>query len=162
MSAKLTETEKNFSGAFGQTEIPRKNSFRFPVYASLFLCGTEDCRSLGVGYRAARSFPSFGKGGVNTDFKDYLRAETLILVPVLYLIGEGLKKSRVPNRHIPALLGVIGIIMSAVWEFSSDSPRLSTDIFGAVFGSVTQGVLAAGASVYANQLYIQKNRKNKK
>lgn len=86
----------------------------------------------------------------------------LILVPVLYLIGEGLKKSRVPNRHIPALLGVIGIIMSAVWEFSSDSPRLSTDIFGAVFGSVTQGVLAAGASVYANQLYIQKNRKNKK
>ncbi len=127
-----------------------------------FLCGTEDCRNLGVGCRAARSFPSFGKGGVNTDFKDYLRAEMLILVPVLYLIGEGLKKSRVPNRHIPAILGVIGIIMSAVWEFSSDSPRLSTDIFGAVFGSVTQGVLAAGASVYANQLYIQKNRKNKK
>lgn len=36
MSAKLTETEKNFSGAFGQAEIPRKKSFRFPVYASLF------------------------------------------------------------------------------------------------------------------------------
>ena len=126
------------------------------------LCGTEECRNLGAGYRAVLSFPSFGKGGVYTDFKDYLRAEMVILIPVLYLIGEGLKKSKVPNRHIPALLGVIGIILSAVWEFSSDSPRLSTDIFGAVFSSVTQGVLAAGARVYANQLYIQKNRKNKK
>ncbi len=86
----------------------------------------------------------------------------VILIPVLYLIGEGLKKSRVHNRHIPALLGIIGIILSAAWEFSSDSPRLPSDIFGVVFSSVTQGVLAAGASVYANQLYVQKNRNNKK
>lgn len=89
------------------------------------------------------------------NYKDYIKTELLILIPVLYIIGIGLKKSKVPNKRIPVIIGIIGIVLSAVWVTAT------SDIFGikdaayAVFTSVTQGILAAGASVYANQLIVQ-------
>lgn len=89
------------------------------------------------------------------NYKDYIKTELLILIPVLYIIGIGLKKSRVPDKRIPVIIGIIGILLSAVWVTAT------SDIFGikdaayAVFTSVTQGILAAGASVYANQLIVQ-------
>lgn len=60
-----------------------------------------------------------------------------------------------PDKWIPIILGTVSVMMSAVWIVAT------TDIFGfreiafAIFTAVTQGVLVAGASVYANQLYIQ-------
>lgn len=89
------------------------------------------------------------------NYKDYIKTELLILIPVLYIIGIGLKKSKVPDKRIPVIIGIIGILLSAVWVTAT------SDIFGikdaayAVFTSVTQGILAAGASVYANQLIVQ-------
>lgn len=89
------------------------------------------------------------------NYKDYIKTELLILIPVLYIIGIGLKKSKVPDKRIPVIIGIIGIVLSAVWVTAT------SDIFGikdtayAVFTSVTQGILAAGASVYANQLIVQ-------
>lgn len=89
------------------------------------------------------------------NYKDYIKTELLILIPVLYIIGIGLKKSKVPDKRIPVIIGIIGILLSAVWVTAT------SDIFGikdaayAVFASVTQGILAAGASVYANQLIVQ-------
>ncbi len=89
------------------------------------------------------------------NYKDYIKKELLILIPVLYIIGIGLKKSKVPDKRIPVIIGIIGIVLSAVWVTAT------SDIFGikdaayAVFTSVTQGILAAGASVYANQLIVQ-------
>lgn len=89
------------------------------------------------------------------NYKDYIKTELLILIPVLYIIGIGLKKSRVPDKRIPVIIGIIGILLSAVWVTAT------SDIFGikdaayAAFTSVTQGILAAGASVYANQLIVQ-------
>lgn len=89
------------------------------------------------------------------NYQDYIKTELLILIPVLYFIGIGLKKSKLPNKWIPVTLGVASVLLSAIWIVAT------TDIFGfreiafAVFTAVTQGVLVAGASVYANQLYIQ-------
>lgn len=89
------------------------------------------------------------------NYKDYIKTELLILIPVFYIIGIGLKKSKVPDKRIPVIIGIIGILLSAVWVTAT------SDIFGikdaayAVFTSVTQGILAAGASVYANQLIVQ-------
>lgn len=104
---------------------------------------------------------SLKKGGVFTDFSEYLRTETVILIPVLYLIGEALKKSKISNRKIPSLLGVFGILLSAICELSTENVQSEADIFGAIFTAVTQGVLAAGASVYTNQLYVQKKKSGK-
>lgn len=72
------------------------------------------------------------------DYKDYIKTELLILIPVLYIIGIGLKKSKVPDKRIPVIIGIIGIVLSAVWVIDT------SDIFGikdaahAVFISVTQ------------------------
>ncbi len=92
------------------------------------------------------------------NYQDYIKTELLILVPVLYFIGIGLKKSKLPDKWIPAVLGALSVVLSAIWIVAT------VDIYGlqeaasAIFTAVTQGVLVAGASVYANQLYIQSKK----
>ena len=89
------------------------------------------------------------------EYQDYMKTELLILVPVLYFIGIGLKKSKLANKWIPITLGIIGVILSSIWVIGT------TDISGikeaalAFFTAITQGILAAGASVYVNQIYTQ-------
>ena len=53
------------------------------------------------------------------NYKDYIKTELLILVPVLYLIGVGLKRSKVPDKWIPVLLGVSSVALSSVWVFAT-------------------------------------------
>ena len=89
------------------------------------------------------------------DFQEYIKSELLILVPVLYIIGLGLKKSKLKDKWIPLVLGITGITLSAVWVTATSQFENAKDIAAAFFTSVTQGVLAAGASVYANQIYVQ-------
>lgn len=89
------------------------------------------------------------------EYQSYLKTEFLILVPVLYFIGIGLKKSKLPDKWIPLTLGVLAVMLSAIWVIATtDISNLQKAAF-AIFTAVTQGVLAAGMSVYANQLYIQ-------
>ena len=42
---------------------------------------------------------------------ELIKPELLILVPVLYLIGDGFKKSQLPDKHIPWVLGAISVIL---------------------------------------------------
>lgn len=89
------------------------------------------------------------------EYQSYLKTEFFILVPVLYFIGIGLKKSKLPDKWIPLTLGVLAVMLSAIWVIATtDISNLQEAAF-AIFTAVTQGVLAAGMSVYANQLYIQ-------
>ena len=89
------------------------------------------------------------------NYQDYIKTELLILVPVLYFIGIGLKKSKLSNKWIPTVLGVSAIVLSTIWVIATvDISSLQETAF-AIFTAVTQGVLVAGASVYANQLYVQ-------
>ena len=89
------------------------------------------------------------------EFQNYIKTELFILVPVLYFIGIGLKKSKISDKWIPSLLGVTSVFLSTIWVLSTcDMGRLS-QVACAVFTAVTQGILLAGASVYANQLYLQ-------
>lgn len=48
--------------------------------------------------------------------------------------------------------------MSALWVFATENLGSGKEILAAFFTAVTQGVLAAGASVYASQLYIQSKK----
>ena len=90
---------------------------------------------------------------------DFIKPELLVLVPVLYFIGLGIKKSSIPNKNIPLLLGIISIFLSTLWVFSTSEINNWQDIANAAFVSITQGILAAGTAVYANQLYIQLKKK---
>ena len=89
------------------------------------------------------------------NFQDYIKTELLILIPVLYFVGVGLKESRLPDKWIPLSIGLVGVILSAVWVFATSDVSCGKEIASAIFTSFTQGVLVAGASVYANQLYLQ-------
>lgn len=89
------------------------------------------------------------------NFQEYIKPELLILIPVLYLIGTAFKSSSVKDNLIPWLLGAISIALCAIWTFANVQIGSGAEIATAVFTSITQGVLIAGASVYVNQLVKQ-------
>ena len=85
------------------------------------------------------------------DFTQYIKPELLILIPVLFVLGEIIKKTEIVRPNwIPAILGVTGVILSAlyVWATAGFSVMM-------IFVSVTQGILVAGASVYVDQIIKQ-------
>ena len=87
------------------------------------------------------------------EFQEYIKPELLILIPVLYLIGIALKKSKFKDKFIPWVLGVFSIVLSGIWVFANADT--SGNVLTAIFTVITQGVLIAGASVYVNQLIKQ-------
>ena len=89
------------------------------------------------------------------NYQDYIKTELLILVPVLYIFGIGLKKSKMPDKWIPVILGVSAVVFAAIWVVATTDISGLQEAASAIFTAVTQGVLVAGASVYANQLYLQ-------
>lgn len=91
--------------------------------------------------------------------KEFIKPELLILVPVLYLIGVGLKASSFKDKFIPVTLGTISIVLSALYVFATTDIEGSKQIAMAIFTAITQGILCAGASVYFNQIYKQLQKK---
>ena len=89
------------------------------------------------------------------NYQDYIKTELLILVPVLYFIGIGLKKSKILDKWIPSILGLSAVVLSAIWVIATTDISGLQEIASAIFTAVTQGILVAGTSVYVNQLYIQ-------
>ena len=94
------------------------------------------------------------------DLKELIKPELLILIPVLYVVGIGLKKSKLSDTLIPLILGGIAIVLSAAWVIATSNISTVKDVAYALFISVTQGILSAGASVYVNQLYVQSKKKD--
>ena len=92
------------------------------------------------------------------NYEDFIKTELLILVPVLYFMGIGLKKSKLRDKWIPLTIGITSIILSAIWVFSTSEIYSVREILYGIFISITQGILIAGVSVYANQLYIQSKK----
>ena len=91
-------------------------------------------------------------------FTSYIHAELLALIPVLALAGAALKKwPTVPNENIPLLLGILGILLSAVWVLANNlaGPASAQGWLSAAFTAAVQGALVAGAAAYGHQLYRQ-------
>ena len=82
---------------------------------------------------------------------DYIRAELLILIPTLVVIGKIFSDAdMVKNKYIPMLLGISGVVLSALYTISLYG--LSLD---GIFSGIVQGILCAGTAVYGNQIYKQ-------
>lgn len=94
------------------------------------------------------------------DFQQYIKPELLILIPVLYLIGKGIKKSSIADKHIPWILGVCGVGLSAIYLFASEPVIGSQAVATALFTAITQGILTAGASVYFDQIIKQTKKED--
>jgi 1,4-dihydroxy-2-naphthoate octaprenyltransferase len=89
------------------------------------------------------------------NFQDFIEPELFILVPVLYVLGMMIKKSSFNDRWIPLILGGMGIILSAVYMISAHFPLKFAELLGIIYASVTQGILCASGSVYADNVIKQ-------
>lgn len=89
------------------------------------------------------------------NFEDFIKPELLVLIPVLYLVGLAIKKSNLNDRWIPIVLGAAGVVLAGLYIFATTDMSGGKDAIMAVFVALTQGILTAGASVYANQIYKQ-------
>ena len=89
------------------------------------------------------------------ELNEYIKPELLVLIPVLYLIGTAVKKSKIADKFIPWILGGVSVALSALWILATSFPANAAEAALAVFTAITQGVLIAGASVYVNQLVKQ-------
>lgn len=90
------------------------------------------------------------------DLTEYIRTELFVLVPVLYALGLLLKKSPLADWLIPVLLCGTGVVLSFAFFAGSGETIGKT-----LFASVTQGVLCASCSVFANNVIKQfKKRKS--
>ncbi len=80
---------------------------------------------------------------------DYIIKDAYILIPVLYIIGVFLKKiPKLADWIIPWILLGLGIIGAFF-------------LAGMSFDGILQGILIAGVTVLANQLYKQTAIKSK-
>ncbi|MBR2335378.1 MAG: phage holin family protein [Clostridia bacterium] len=93
------------------------------------------------------------------NFEEFIKPELLILIPVLYIVGLGIKKSKLPDNFIPLIFGGISVVLSSAWVIATSDISTLKDVAYVMFISVTQGILSAGASVYINQIYVQSKKK---
>lgn len=90
---------------------------------------------------------------------DYVKPELLIVAVVLYFLGMWLKQAAfIKDKLIPFVLGIVGIFVCGIWVVATSQFATPQDFAMAIFASLTQGVLVAGASTYVNQLIKQNNK----
>lgn len=89
------------------------------------------------------------------NYQEFINPELLILIPVLYLIGTALRKSTLANKWIPFVLGFVAVLLSSLYVFATNDVSGAKKVALAFFTAITQGILIAGASVYANQIVRQ-------
>ena len=90
---------------------------------------------------------------------NYIKPELAVLPGVLYFLGMALKNAQaVKDKNIPITLGAVGIALAALWVVSTSTITGWQSVVLALFTAIVQGVLAAGCSVYANQIVKQNNK----
>ena len=90
---------------------------------------------------------------------NFIKPELLVLVPVLYIIGAGLKKSQsIADKHIPMLLGAAGVMLALAYVLATSGLTDLRAVLLSGFVAVTQGILCAGASVYVHEIITQSKK----
>ena len=87
--------------------------------------------------------------------KSFIKPELIILVPVLFIIGKAIKNSKIKDEYIPLILGIVSIVLCSLYVYGTTDIASTKELIMSIFVVITQGVLVAGASVYADQLVKQ-------
>lgn len=96
---------------------------------------------------------------MDVNIMEYVKPELLVVAVVLYLIGIAIKKTKgIKDKYIPLILGLIGIVLCAIWVIANTLITTSQEMLMAVFTAIVQGVLVAGLSNYVNQLIKQSKK----
>ena len=67
------------------------------------------------------------------DIMTFIKPELLILVPVLYIMGMGIKKSKVADNRIPLILGMTSVLLSTLWVVATSEIKNIQDVLYAVY-----------------------------
>lgn len=87
---------------------------------------------------------------------EYITPELLILIPVLCMIGIAFKKADwLDDKHIPVALGVVGIVLAAIYVCATTNFTDFHAVLMGLFTALVQGVLCAAGAVYVNQIKKQ-------
>ena len=82
----------------------------------------------------------------------YIRAELIILIPVLHFIINLLKNSGVKHDRVQLYTNCISIVLSAIYVFSTLESFRVQCILLSVYSSMTQGILLAGCAQFSTFL----------
>lgn len=90
-------------------------------------------------------------------FKEYLSPELVFMIPVLVVIGKGLKKStRINDSLIPTILSIIGIPIALITSLASRiDPMNRIQIIVWILMSTGQGVFLGATAVGVHQFFKQ-------
>ena len=90
-------------------------------------------------------------------FKEYLSPELVFMIPVLVVIGKGLKKStRISDSLIPTILSIIGIPIALITSLASRiDPMNRIQIIVWILMSTGQGVFLGATAVGVHQFFKQ-------
>lgn len=91
--------------------------------------------------------------GMAWDIASYIQPELLVLVPVLYLVGEGIKKSGTDSSVIPLVNGILGIMLACLYCFATRAAGSSVAMV--LFTGIVQGILCAAAATWAYEAQKQ-------
>jgi hypothetical protein len=86
------------------------------------------------------------------DVSQYIQPELLILVPVLYLVGEAIKRSNTKDEVIPLVNGLLGMMLATLYCFAT---RGDGSVAMTLFTGIVQGILCAAAATYCYEAIKQ-------
>ena len=96
---------------------------------------------------------------IGSALKEYIKPELLVVALVLYFVGMGIKNTElIKDKYIPVILGILGVIISAIYVVATSTITGYQEILMVIFTSIVQGILVASASVYVNQLIKQSKK----
>lgn len=94
------------------------------------------------------------------ELMEFVKPELLVVIAVLYLLGVALEKSQwIKEKYVPLILGGVGILICGIYVFATCSCTQGSAVAMAVFTSITQGILVAGASNYVHVVVTQMKKK---
>lgn len=96
-------------------------------------------------------------GAMFGSLSTYIRAELIILIPVLHFIINLLKNSGVKHDRVQLYTNCISIVLSAIYVFSTLSSFTVQCILLSVYSSMTQGILLAGCAQFSTFLTGARN-----
>jgi hypothetical protein len=92
------------------------------------------------------------------EFKDFIKPELLVLIPVLLGFASQLKNTpAIPDYVIPLVIDFLGIVFAGIYVGATDT---SGNLLMSIFTGATQGMLCALAAIGVHQTIKQTLEKN--
>lgn len=85
-------------------------------------------------------------------FNQYAKSELMVLVPVLFVINRIILQSNIKNKHLPIITSAVSVALCSIYTFATVEIAGISEILLAIFASITQGILYAGASIFGGIL----------